>query len=146
MSIQKINLDNNNELIIRTQNESFSDKYSRNIYFRSISEILLRNSERLLCIGLCSSNTYTGSTEFVQYTPQCILFFRGNGITKSYHIERVFDIEMMQSLLLTKDEISKKYNVEIPEEIKDFIVQNRMKKRLAKRRQKNEECNCNGRS
>lgn len=123
MSIQKINLGNNNELIIRTQNETFSDKYRRNIYCESISEILLKNSERLLSIGLCSSNTYTGSKEFVQYTPQCILFFGGNSITKSYYVERVFDISMMQSLVLTKEEILKKYNIELSEEMKESIVQ-----------------------
>lgn len=128
MSIQKINLGNNNELIIRTRNESFSNKYRRNIYSKSISEILLRNSEQLLCIGLCSSNTYTGSKEFIQYTPQCILFFKGNSTTKTYYVDRVFDVEMMQSLVLTKDEISEKYNVELPEEIKDFRTQKKYMK------------------
>ena len=123
MGIQKINLGNNNELIIRTQNETFSDKYRRNIYCESISEILLRTSEKLLCIGLCSSNTYTGLKEFVQYTPQCILFFGGNSITKTYYVERIFDIEMMKTLVLTKEEILEKYNIELSEEIKESIVQ-----------------------
>lgn len=123
MSIQKINLDNNKDMIIRTRKETFSSKYGRSIYCKSDSEIILRNNEQLSCIGLCSSNTYTGSKEFVQYTPQCILFFKGNSITRSYYIERVFDISMMQSLVLTKEEILERYNIELPEEIKDFRVQ-----------------------
>lgn len=124
MSMQKINLGNNNELIIRTKDdETFTDKYHRNIYHESIKEIILKNSGRLLCIGICFSDTYTGLIEFVKYTPQCILFFHGNSITKSYHVERVFDISTMQSLVLTKEEILQKYNIELPEKIKESIVQ-----------------------
>ena len=37
--IQKINLDNSNELIVYTKNETFSDRYKRNIYYKSINKI-----------------------------------------------------------------------------------------------------------
>lgn len=123
MSIKRINLDNNNELIIHTQNETFSGKYGRKVYCKSSSEIILRKCEQLLCVGICSSNTYTGEEEYIQYTPQCILFFRGNSIKKSYYLGQVFDIKMMQSLSLTKDEVLEKYNIELSEKIKDSIVQ-----------------------
>ncbi len=120
MKIQKIDLDDNNELIIRTQNESFLNKYisRKNLYQKSTSEIILKNSEQSLCIGICSSNTYTGLKEFIKYTPQCILFFHGNSIKETYCIERVFDIATMSSLFLTKNEILEKYDIELPEEIK----------------------------
>lgn len=130
MKTQKIDLGNNNELIIRTQNEGFRFFGSRHVSYNSISEILLRNSEGLLCIGLCSSSAYTGNKEFIQYNPQCILFFCGNSITKTYHIERAFDIETMSSLFLTKDEILERYGIELSEEIKDLKVsKNRVKQK-----------------
>lgn len=75
MEIKKMALSNNNELIIRTRYESFVGKNRKSIYYNSTSNILLKNSEELLCIGICSSNTYTGKKEFIKYNPQCILFF-----------------------------------------------------------------------
>lgn len=133
METQKVSLSKRNDLIFRTHKETFSDKYGRKMYCNSISEVLLRTSEKLLCIGLCSSNTYTGSREFVQYTPQCILFFKGNSIANSYCVDRVFDIETMSSLVLTKEEIVEKYNVELSENIKDCIVPKKhMKLKYAK--------------
>lgn len=133
METQKVSLSNHNDLIFRTHRETFSDKYGRNICCDSVSEVLLRTNEKLLCIGICSSNTYTGLREFVQYTPQCILFFKGNSIANSYCVDRVFDIETMSSLVLNKDEILEKYNVELPEDIKDCIVPKKhMKRKYAK--------------
>lgn len=122
MKIKKIDLGNNNKLIICTKSESFTGKDRRHIYYHSTSEISLINSEESLCIGLCSSNTYTGKIEFIQYTPQCILFFCGNSITQTYHIERVFDIGTKSSIFEVKDEILEKYGIELSEEMKDSIV------------------------
>lgn len=119
-SVQKINLDSKNRLIIRTQTESFTI-YGRHIYNKSISEILLNNGEQLLSIGMCSSNTFTGQHEFVQYTSNCILFCKGNSITDFYCVERVFDIETMLSIELTKDEILKKYNIQLSDKFKNPI-------------------------
>lgn len=129
MDIKKVDLGNENELIFRAHKEIFSKRCGQRIYCDSISEVLLRTNEQLFCIGLCSSNTYTGLREFVQYTPQCVLFFRGNGITNSYFVDRVFDIETMTSLRLDKDEILEKYGVELSEEIKNPVVSKKHVKR-----------------
>lgn len=130
MAIQKIDLGKNKELVIRTKKESFSP-HNKCIYYKSISEVILRNREELLCIGICFSNTFTGLSQFIQYNSQCILFIEGNSITKSYFIERVFDVESMSSQSLTKDEIEAKYNIELPEYLKDFPdSKRRVKKRI----------------
>lgn len=118
MGIQKVDLDDNKELIIRTKKESFSPRRN-SIYYQYISEVIVKDSSQLLCIGICFSNSFTGASQFIQYTSQCILFLQGNSITKSYYVERVFDIESMSSHVLTKDEILKKYNIELSEDIKD---------------------------
>lgn len=119
MSIQKIGLGDNKELIIRTKKESFSSRRN-SIYYQSISEVIVKDSNQFLCIGICFSNSFTGASQFIQYTSQCILFLKGNSITKSYYVERVFDIESMSSHVLTKDDILKKYNIELSEDIKDL--------------------------
>lgn len=117
--MKKVNLDSENELIIRSNKEYFSDKYGRRQYHKSIEEVILKRENQLLCIGICFSNTFTGADEFVQYNPQCILFFRGNSITKQYRVDRVFDIATMQSNVITKEEIKERYDIDLPEEVKD---------------------------
>lgn len=119
MDIQRIDLGNSKELIICTKKECVSSR-KRSIYYETTSEIILKVGKQLLCIGICFSNSFTGDSQFIQYTPQCILFLQGNSITKSYYIERVFDVKSMSSHLLVKDEILKKYNIELSENITDF--------------------------
>lgn len=60
--------------------------------------------------------------------------FSGNSITKTYYIERVFDIETMSSLLLTKDEILEKYGIELSKEIKDLRAPKKRVRRKVRRR------------
>lgn len=117
--MKKVILDDETELIIRSNKETFSDKYGRRQNYKSLEEVILKRENQLLCIGICLSNTFTGSDEFVQYGSQCILFFRGNSITKQYRVDRVFDIATMQSNVMTKEEIKEKYDIDLPEEIKD---------------------------
>ncbi len=135
MSIQKVKLDDNKDLFIRSSNESFSDRYGRRLYCKSSKEIILSMGEQLFCIGICLSNTYTGADEFVQYTPQCIIFFKGNSITKRYRIERVFDIATMQSVVMNKEDIKENYDIDLPEEVGNPVVQKKhvRTKGLAKR-------------
>lgn len=136
MMIKRAKLDDNNELIIRSGKEFFSDRFHRRRYCNSIREIIIDTGEQKICVGICLSNTYTGADEFVQYTPQCIIFFKGNSIIKRYRIERVFDIATMQSVVMNKEDIKGKYDIDLPEEVGNPLVQKRhlRNKGLAKRR------------
>lgn len=111
MVTKTIDLGNNNELIINTRRESFTGKGRKRTYFIIDEEIILRSGGKQFFLGICSSNTYTGNIEFIQYNSQCIVFCRGNIIKKTYSIERVFDIERKETFKLSKDEILEKYNI-----------------------------------
>ncbi len=123
MSMQKIKLDEIHELEIRSKEDWFSDRFRRKLYRETIKEIVIEKDEQRLCIGLCVSNTYTGADEFIQYSPQCVIFFRGNSITKRYRVERIFDIATMQSSVMNKAEIKEKYDIDLPEEVGDPVIQ-----------------------
>ncbi|MDE6142042.1 MAG: hypothetical protein K2G03_05515 [Bacilli bacterium] len=122
MSIEKIKLDDSKELEIRSKEDWFSDRFRSKLYRESIKEIVINTGEQRLCIGLCVSNSYTGEDEFIQYSNQCVIFFKGNCITKKYRVERVFDVATMHSSIMNKEEIKEKYDIDLPEEVGDPVV------------------------
>ncbi len=117
--MKKVVLNAEKELIIREKNDVFSSKYGRSQYRESCKEIIVKTDDQLLCIGICFTNTFNGKDEFIQYNSRCVLFFEGNSITKQYHLTRVFDIETMRSVVMTKEEVKEKYDIDLPEEIKN---------------------------
>lgn len=131
MITKRVDLDDNKELIVRTKEELSTNRFHRRKFKSSIKEVIINTGEDWLCIGICENDVLTGVDEFIRYTSQCVIFFKGSMITRQYSVERVFDVATMQSLVLTKEEIKEKYDFDIPEEIKDPIEKNK-ENRLAK--------------
>ncbi len=133
--MKSVVLSDEKELIFREKKDFFSSRNGRSQYEESCQEIIVKTDEKQLCVGLCFTNTFTGQEEFVQYSSQCILFFQGNSITKQYRLTRVFDLEKMQSMIMTKEEVKETYDIDLPTEIKNPVLSRKRRisreKRLA---------------
>lgn len=90
---------------------SLSEKYS------SWDDVYLVKDTGKKKIGSYYTDSIGGSKEWIEYNSNCVIFYSGNTYEDKYSVTKVFDINTMQSVDLSKEEIEEEYGIKVPDDI-----------------------------